>query len=77
MRGEVGERVKKMRQAAGLSQKDVAKRGGVHRTMVSRIEVKGQNPSLEILRRIARGLGCSVLDLLDEEDKQKPKKTAA
>jgi transcriptional regulator with XRE-family HTH domain len=45
--------------------------------MVSRIEVKGQNPSLEILRRIARGLGCSVLDLLDEEDKQKPKKTAA
>jgi transcriptional regulator with XRE-family HTH domain len=44
---------------------------------VSKIEVKGQNPSLEMLRRIASALSCSVVDLLDEEDKKSPRKTAA
>ena len=58
-----------MRQAAGLSQRDVAERGGIDRTMVGKIELHNQNPSLAILRRIAIGLGCSVVDLLDEEDK--------
>jgi transcriptional regulator with XRE-family HTH domain len=72
----LGERIKKLRQVAGLSQRDVAKRAGIDPSMVSKIEVKGQNPSLEMLRRIASGLGCSVVDLLDEEDKR-PRKTAA
>jgi transcriptional regulator with XRE-family HTH domain len=72
---ELGERVKKMRQAAGLSQRDVAERAGIDRTMVGKIELHNQNPSLAILRRIATGLGCSVVDLLDEEDKR-PRKTA-
>ncbi|MGI0035189.1 MAG: helix-turn-helix domain-containing protein [Nitrososphaera sp.] len=67
---KLGERLRKMRLEAGLSQKEVAKRGGIDRTMVSKIEVRAQNPSLEILRRLAIGLGCSVVDLLDEEDKR-------
>lgn len=72
---ELGERIKKLRQAAGLTQKQVGEKGGFDKTMLSKIEHHNQNPSLELLRRVARGIGCSVVDLLDEEDKR-PRKIA-
>jgi transcriptional regulator with XRE-family HTH domain len=64
---KLGENIKKVRQAAGLNQKEVAERAGVDAGMLSKIENRGQNPSLEILRRIASGIGCSVADLLPED----------
>jgi transcriptional regulator with XRE-family HTH domain len=64
---KLGENIKKVRQAAGLNQKEVAERAGVDPGMLSKIENRGQNPSLEILRRIASGIGCSVADLLPED----------
>ncbi|MCA1852856.1 MAG: helix-turn-helix domain-containing protein [Beggiatoa sp.] len=49
----------------------MAERGGFDPAMMSKIERHDQNPSLEMLRRIANGLGCSVVDLLDERDKER------
>lgn len=72
---ELGEKIKKMREAAGLNQKEVAERGGVDQGMLSKIENRGQNPSLEILRRIASGLGCSVADLLPD-DMRRPQRAS-
>jgi transcriptional regulator with XRE-family HTH domain len=73
---ELGEKIKKVRQAAGLNQKEVAERAGVDQGMLSKIENRGQNPSLEILRRIASGLGCSVADLLPD-DMRRPQGASA
>jgi DNA-binding Xre family transcriptional regulator len=41
---------------------------------LSKIE-KGRNLTLETLRGLARALGCSVVDLLEEGDKH-PKRAA-
>jgi transcriptional regulator with XRE-family HTH domain len=69
------EKIKKVRQAAGLNQKEVAERAGVNPGMLSKIENRGQNPSLEMLRRIASGIGCSVADLLPD-DMRRPQKAS-
>jgi transcriptional regulator with XRE-family HTH domain len=72
---KLGENIKKVRQAAGLNQKEVAERAGVDPGMLSKIENRGQNPSLEILRRIASGIGCSVADLLPD-DMRRPQRAS-
>jgi transcriptional regulator with XRE-family HTH domain len=72
---ELGEKIKKLRQAAGLNQKEVAERAGVDPGMLSKIENRGQNPSLEILRRIASVIGCSVVDLLPD-DMRRPQRAS-
>jgi DNA-binding XRE family transcriptional regulator len=43
---KLGEKIKKVRQAAGLNQKEVAERAGVNPGMLSKIENRGQNPIL-------------------------------
>jgi transcriptional regulator with XRE-family HTH domain len=73
---KLGEKIKKVRQAAGLNQKEVAERAGVDQSMLSKIENRGQNPSLEMLRRIASGIGCSVVDLLPD-DMRRPQRASA
>jgi transcriptional regulator with XRE-family HTH domain len=73
---KLGEKIKRQRQRAGLSQRQAAKNAGIDQGGLSKIE-RGQNPSLGMLRRIAGVLGCSVADLLGDEDKQSPRKTAA
>ncbi|MGH8651193.1 MAG: helix-turn-helix domain-containing protein [Burkholderiales bacterium] len=74
----IGEKIKKLRLAAGLNQKQVAVKADIDQGGLSKLE-RGltTNTTLETLQSIARALGCSVVDLLDEEHKQKPKKTAA
>lgn len=73
---ELGEKIKKVRGAAGLNQKQVAERAGVDPGILNKIEKRGQNLSLEILRRIASGIGCSVVDLLPDDVRQ-PQRASA
>jgi transcriptional regulator with XRE-family HTH domain len=70
----VGENIKRLREAAGLSQTGLARRAGIDQGGLSKIE-KGRNLTLETLRDLARALGCSVVDLLEEGDKH-PKRAA-
>jgi transcriptional regulator with XRE-family HTH domain len=70
----VGENIKRLREAAGLSQTELARRAGIDQGGLSKIE-KGRNLTLETLRDLARALGCSVVDLLEEEDKH-PRRAA-
>jgi transcriptional regulator with XRE-family HTH domain len=74
----IGERIKKFRTEDGLTQPQLAAKAGVDQGGLSKLE-RGltTNLTLEILRRLARALGCSVADLLDEEDKKSSRKTAA
>lgn len=61
-----------------MAQVQVAEKAGIDQGGLSKIE-RGQttNVSLQMLRRIARVLGCCVADLLDDEDMKSPRKTAA
>jgi DNA-binding XRE family transcriptional regulator len=62
-----GDRVRSARIRAGVSQTTLAARTGIHQTRISRIEHGVHRPRLDTLERMARVLGCSVIELLSEE----------
>ncbi len=59
------QKLKAIRQERGLSQEGLALLCNIDRTYVGRIENLKRNPSLEILAKIADGLGMTLSELLD------------
>ena len=60
----LGRNVRKRRQAAGLSQEELASRAGLHRTYVSSLERGERNVAVENIFALAHALGCQAADLL-------------
>ncbi len=60
----LGQRIKRLRLQAGLSQEQLAKRSGISRVTLARIELGEHSPRMDTLRAIARGLGCDVKKFL-------------
>jgi transcriptional regulator with XRE-family HTH domain len=52
--------VRRLRTAAGYSQEAFAAKCGVHRTYMTDVERGKRNVSLDIIERIAKGLGAVV-----------------
>jgi transcriptional regulator with XRE-family HTH domain len=65
----VGERVKTLREAMGLSLRDLAKASGVSAPMVSQVERGETSPTLSVAAKLASGLDLTLSQLLrlDEE----------
>jgi transcriptional regulator with XRE-family HTH domain len=61
----LGEKVKTLRLAAGISQLTLSKRSGVFRTHVSRIECGRANPTLTAILALAQALEVEPGYLLD------------
>ena len=57
---EVGERVREAREAAGLSQRELARRMGTSQAAVDRLEAGGVGATLTTLQRVATALGFEV-----------------
>ena len=66
----VGPRVKALREAEGLSLRDLAERSGVSAPMLSQVERGETSPTLQVAARIASGLQLKLSQLLrlDEQD---------
>ena len=60
----IGERVRELREAKGLSISDLAIKTGMKRPNLSRLEHGRHQPSIETLERIAESLGISVAQLV-------------
>lgn len=60
-----GQRVKQLRQQAGISQEMFADKCGLDRTYISGIERGVRNPTLEVIEVIARGLEIELNNLFD------------
>lgn len=56
--------VKRMREKRGLSQGELAERVGVSQSMIAYIERGFKQPSVTVLKRIAKEFGCTVDELL-------------
>jgi XRE family transcriptional regulator, master regulator for biofilm formation len=57
--------IRTLREAKGLSQVELARRAKVARPYLIRLESRQQkNPSLAVLKRLAKALGVSVPELL-------------
>ena len=57
---EVGERVREAREAAGLTQRELARRMGTSQAAVDRLEAGGVAATLTTLQRVASALGLQV-----------------
>lgn len=63
----IGERIRKLREAGGMSQADLAEMAGISRTYLSLIERgEAQNISYNILNHLALALGTSAAALTGE-----------
>ena len=66
----LGRVVRRLRSQAGFSQERFARRIRVHRTTMGKLENGQFNPSLDMLERLARGLGLSVSALFAEVERE-------
>lgn len=64
----LGAAVKRLRNAAGLTQADVAERGGLSPSFVGRVETGEVNPTWGNVRRLAKGLGVTLDELAAEAE---------
>ena len=65
-----GQNVKRYRLARQWSQEELAAECGLHRTYISGIERGRRNPTLSIITLVAKALGLSLSELLEEKPRQ-------
>jgi transcriptional regulator with XRE-family HTH domain len=63
----VGQNVKRLRIAAGLSQAELAARMGVDRAYVSGLELGQRNPTVVTLWHLAKSLGVKLRSFFEDE----------
>jgi transcriptional regulator with XRE-family HTH domain len=69
---QIGDIIKRKRLELGLIQKELENRSGVTQSMISKVEGgSAENVSIDVLRRLAKALNCTLVDLLPEADKRK------
>jgi transcriptional regulator with XRE-family HTH domain len=66
----VGRRVRSLREARGLSLRDLAQRSGVSAPMLSQVERGETSPTLAVAQRIASGLDLPLSTLLRLDERQ-------
>jgi DNA-binding XRE family transcriptional regulator len=64
---KLGARLKSLRQAAGLTQAELARRTGIHRPNIARVEAGRHTPSLETLTRLAAAIGVTTTTIFTDE----------
>jgi DNA-binding XRE family transcriptional regulator len=63
----LGARIRALRLAAGLTQAELARRTGIHRPNIARVEAGRHTPSLETLARVAAALGVPTARVLTDD----------
>jgi len=67
---EVAQSIKTLRTEKGLTQKELAKKAGVSREDVSRIETLSKYPNLEMIKKLAAAMDLAVtIEFTRREDK--------
>jgi DNA-binding XRE family transcriptional regulator len=62
----LGRRLRTLRLAAGLTQAELARRTGIHRPNIARVEAGRHTPSLETLARLAQAIGVPTTRVLTD-----------
>lgn len=60
----LGRAIRQIREREGLSQEELAEKANLHATWVSPIETGRNNPNFGTVRRIARALGVTMVELV-------------
>lgn len=65
----IGERIRRLRREANLSQEELGQSSGMSTSYISRLETGEVNPTIDALSRIVRVFGLSIDGLLEMEGK--------
>jgi transcriptional regulator with XRE-family HTH domain len=57
-----GDRLRQRREAVGISQSELARRSGLNREFLCRLESGARAPGWETVRKLAEHLGCTPND---------------
>jgi transcriptional regulator with XRE-family HTH domain len=76
IRDVLAKNVRKYRQAAGLSQEELAHRAEIDRTYISSIERSVYAATIDVVDRLARALGVEAADLLVRPRRRSVPKTS-
>jgi transcriptional regulator with XRE-family HTH domain len=68
----VARNLRRLRVDIGLSQEALAADAGVDRTYVGRVERSLENPSVAVLERLAKALGCDIAEFFDHSQVTRP-----
>lgn len=63
---QFGKLIRRRRLAIGLGQEALADKAGLHRTHVSLLERGKRMPSLQVVKKLAAGLGTTMASLMEE-----------
>lgn len=66
----IGERLKALRKARGLSRNRLAQMSGVSQSYLSDIEAGKKNPTVEVLNRLCKALEISLVEFFEETRKE-------
>jgi transcriptional regulator with XRE-family HTH domain len=66
---EIGKKIKRLREAKGMTAKEVISSVDMGAAMYSRIENSVNEPSISTLEKIAKALGVKLSDFFDTDDK--------
>jgi putative transcriptional regulator len=61
----MGQRLRRLREARGLTQAELAKKARITREYVVRLEAGRYDPTLSVSSRLAKALGVPVTELLE------------
>ena len=65
----LGDELRKYREAAGLTQDELAHRASVHRTYVSMLERNKKSPTLDVLFRLCRAMNIPAARIVSRIEK--------
>lgn len=68
----LGARLRTLRKKAGLTQAELARRTGIHRPNIARVEAGRHTPSLDTLARIATAIGVPTTRVLEADPEPAP-----
>ncbi len=63
--GKLGQKIRELRESQNLTQEKLGDMIGVSQDYLSRIEQGKKNPTVNLLYKIAGGLGVQVCDLIE------------
>ena len=69
---DLGARLKSLREAHGLSQRELAKRAGVSNAIISMIEQNRSSPSVGLLKKLLDGFQISLAEFFAADLKPRP-----
>ena len=62
----IGENIKKLREAKGMTQVQLAEKVGVSQPYIVKIEQSARSPTIMMIEAIAKALGCTLTELLEK-----------